>query len=49
MNGYGDYGGYGGTGMSPTRTTDTMSIPRYELDPQIHKLMFNNEEILKEV
>ena len=33
----------------PQRSTEIVSQPRYELDATIHKWMFNNDEVLKEV
>ena len=34
---------------SPTQSTEITSQPRYELDATIHKWMFSNEEVLKEI
>ena len=36
-------------GYDPQRSTEIVSQPRYELDATIHKWMFNNDEVLKEV
>jgi len=33
----------------PTQSTEVTSVPRYELDSTIHKWMFNNDEVLKEI
>ena len=33
----------------PTQSTEITSVPRYELDSTIHKWMFSNDEVLKEV
>lgn len=35
--------------QGPGRSTEIVSQPRYELDSTIHKWMFSNEEVLKEV
>jgi len=40
-------GGYGGAPNAST--TEITSRPRYEVDPTIHKWMFSNEDVLKEI
>jgi len=40
---------YGGYGVPQGTTTEIASRPRWEVDPTIHKWMFSNVEVLKEI